>query len=815
MDNSGQRNGGQYNKGKTAEILAPAGTYDSLRAAVNAGADAVYLGGRMFGARAFAGNFDEEELIRGIDAAHLSGRRVYLTVNTLLRDEELEQVASYIKPYYEAGLDAAIVQDFGVLSLLRQEFPGLELHASTQMTVTGRYGARLLKDMGASRVVTARELSAAEIKDIHDHVDVEIESFVHGALCYSYSGQCLLSSMIGGRSGNRGRCAQPCRLTYSCNGQGPKHLLSPKDMCTLEGIPDILEAGVFSLKIEGRMKSPEYVAGVVNAYRRYVDMYLERGRESYRVDPEDIKKLMDIYNRGGFCKGYYYKHNDRDMMTFDRPNHRGIVVGTVKNDGILLKERIHPQDVLELAPGVEFTAAEEKDPGETMKIPFIKGYKPKQGREVYRTKNDTLLKELHREYVEQDKKLPVGMQAYFMAGEAARLRIFLKDSEIFGEAGADVLEASRNHPAAPEEVVKQLMKLGQTEFSCQEEDIELTLGEEVFVPVKLLNLLRREAAEQLKQNVLAGYRRKYEETKIRQKAAGETEGQRKDCTASLYTAVQVMNERQLGVILRDYSHRVSRLYISTEQEGIHGAVSMCLAAREDAGGYKGQVCLVLPYIFRKSAAELFDRHWEAVLNAGFDGFVVRSPEELEYLKEKGYTEEFPGRLIADYNMYSYNQGAMEEYGRLGIRRFTLSEEMNAGQLRRLCRSAGPAEGGTELEKIVYGHLPLMVTAGCTLAYTSERKPCGNPGVYYIADRMKKNMPAVNCCGYCYNLIYNYAPEYLLDRTGELRDMGIQGVRLMFTVEDEEGVRRVMEQWQQPKNTFPEDYTRGHYNRGVD
>lgn len=809
MDNSAGRNDGQYNKGKKAELLAPAGTYDSLRAAVNAGADAVYLGGRMFGARAFAGNFDEEELIRGIDAAHLSGRRVYLTVNTLLRDEELEQVVSYIKPYYEAGLDAAIVQDFGVLSLLRQEFPKLELHASTQMTVTGRYGARLLKAMGASRVVTARELSAAEIKDIHDHVDVELESFVHGALCYSYSGQCLLSSMIGGRSGNRGRCAQPCRLTYSCNGQGPKHFLSPKDMCMLEGIPDILEAGVFSLKIEGRMKSPEYVAGVVSAYRRYVDMYLEKGRESYRVDPEDIKMLMDIYNRGGFCKGYYYEHNDRDMMTFDRPNHRGIAVGTVKNDRIFLKERIHPRDVLELAPGAEFTQAEEKGPGETIKIPFVKGYKPEQGREVYRTKNDTLLKELHGEYVEKDKKLPVGMQACFMAGEAARLRIFLKDSGISGEAEAGELEASQTHPAAPEEVVKQLIKLGQTEFVCQKEDIELTLGEAVFVPVKLLNRLRREAAEQLKQKALEKCRREYEETKIRQRAAGEPGEECKKQTADPYTAVQVMNERQLRVILQDYARQVSGIYISTEQQGIHGAVSMCLAARGGAGGYKGPVYLVLPYIFRQSAAALFDRHWEGILNAGFDGFVVRSPEELEYLKEKGYTEEFPGRLIADYNMYSYNQAAMEEWGRLGIRRFTLPEELNAGQLRRLCRGAG------EFEKIVYGHLPLMVTAGCTLAYTSKKKPCGHPGVYYIADRMKKNMPAVNCCSYCYNLIYNYAPEYLLDRIGELRDMGVQGVRLMFTVEDENDVRRVMDQWQQPGNAFPADYTRGHYNRGVD
>lgn len=267
-----------------AEILAPAGTYECFRAAINAGADAVYLGGSMFGARAFAGNFAEDELLKAIKTAHLYGRKVYLTVNTLLRNDEITRLGDYIRPYYEAGLDAVIVQDYGVFSVLRDSFPGLALHASTQMTITGKYGARLLKEMGADRVVTARELSVAEIRDIHDNVDVEIESFVHGALCYCYSGQCLLSSMIGGRSGNRGRCAQPCRLLYGMNGGNEAYLLSPKDMCTIESIPDILESGVYSLKIEGRMKSPEYVAGVTAAYRKYVDMYLER----------DVKDFMSI-----------------------------------------------------------------------------------------------------------------------------------------------------------------------------------------------------------------------------------------------------------------------------------------------------------------------------------------------------------------------------------------------------------------------------------------------------------------------------------------------------------------------------------------
>ena len=306
-----------------AELLAPAGSVETMYAAFAAGADAVYIGGSRFGARAYADNAESESLLDAIDYAHLHGKKLYLTVNTLLKEQEMDELYEYLLPFYRQGLDAVIVQDFGVFRSVREWFPDLAIHASTQMTITGKNGAQLLKEMGASRVVTARELSAEEIKDIHDNVDIEIESFVHGALCYCYSGQCLLSSMIGGRSGNRGRCAQPCRLTYSMNGIKDKYLLSPKDMCTVEAIPDILDAGVYSLKIEGRMKSPEYVAGVTYAYRKYVDMYLEKGRDGFKVDAHDITQLMDLYNRGGFCKGYYYSHNDKNMMNKNKMLKKG------------------------------------------------------------------------------------------------------------------------------------------------------------------------------------------------------------------------------------------------------------------------------------------------------------------------------------------------------------------------------------------------------------------------------------------------------------------------------------------------------------
>ena len=285
---------------RKTELLAPAGSLESLKAAVNAGADAVYIGGTKFGARAYANNLTEEDMKWAIDYTHLHGVSLYMTINTLLKDRELEEdLYNYVKPYYEHGLDAVIVQDFGVLKALSEWFPDLPLHVSTQMTVTGAEGFEFLKDFpNVTRIVTSRELSMEELAHIRHNTDFEIESFIHGALCYCYSGQCLLSSVIGGRSGNRGRCAQPCRLPYdvlengSCiSGKDEKYILSPKDMNTLEILPQLLDMGIDSLKIEGRMKRPEYTAGVVSIYRKYIDRYMQSGGKDIKVEKKDIQDL--------------------------------------------------------------------------------------------------------------------------------------------------------------------------------------------------------------------------------------------------------------------------------------------------------------------------------------------------------------------------------------------------------------------------------------------------------------------------------------------------------------------------------------------
>lgn len=299
---------------KKVELLAPCGTYDSFIAAMKAGADAVYLGLEKFGARANAGNFTYEELEKALFEAHIWGKKVYLTVNTLFKDKEMEELYSFLKDPYEWGLDGVIVQDIGVMNYISRNFPEMEIHASTQAAITSKEGYELLKEYNVTRIVPARELSLDEIRDLFRRTGAEIECFIHGALCYSYSGKCLFSSFLGGRSGNRGRCAQPCRLCYN-----DKYILSMKDLCTIDIVPELIEAGIASFKIEGRMKSPEYVYGVTSLYRKYIDLYYSGSK--YQVSPQDKELLLSLYTRSGNCEGYYHYHNSRNMITIDSPSY--------------------------------------------------------------------------------------------------------------------------------------------------------------------------------------------------------------------------------------------------------------------------------------------------------------------------------------------------------------------------------------------------------------------------------------------------------------------------------------------------------------
>ena len=303
---------------KKVELLAPAGNYTALEGAINAGADAIYLGGEQYGARAYADNFTQDEICAGIRMAHVFGRKIYLTVNTLVKEEELRRLPAFLQPLYEAGLDGVILQDLGALRCIRSYFPGLKLHASTQMTLTGKEGVSFVKKEGICRIVPARELSLEELKELKKETGVEVEAFIHGAMCYCYSGQCLFSSILGGRSGNRGRCAQPCRLPYEAGKGRQQYLLSMRDMCTIHLIPELIDAGIDSFKIEGRMKNPAYGAGVTAVYRKYIDLYYQ-DKDHYQVDRQDLKVLESLYIRSEIGEGYYHDANGKKMISLSSP----------------------------------------------------------------------------------------------------------------------------------------------------------------------------------------------------------------------------------------------------------------------------------------------------------------------------------------------------------------------------------------------------------------------------------------------------------------------------------------------------------------
>lgn len=746
---------------KKVEILAPAGSFDSMKAAIAAGADAVYMGGSRFGARAYAENPDEKGMLEAIDYAHLHGCRLYMTVNTLVKENELDDLYEYLLPYYRAGLDAVIVQDMGVFSYIREYFPDLSVHASTQMTITGVEGAALMARMGADRIVTARELSLEEIRHIYKETGVEIESFVHGALCYCYSGQCLFSSLIGGRSGNRGRCAQTCRLPFDVlrsewekgsktkaaggilNPGDEKYVLSLKDLCTLDILPDILEAGVYSLKIEGRMKSPRYTAGVVRLYRKYVDQYLKHGRNGYRVRAEDRQELLDLFDRGGQTEGYYTEKNGRDMVVCHE--------------------------------------------------------KP-----VFRQENRELYQYLDKTYVETEVREPVTGFARVCEGEPLQLMLQFTDKltgeiRMAGGSGA-IVQTALKQPMAKERIEKQLGKTGNTPYYF--ESLEVETGGKPFVSIQELNELRRSVFEQLTVEIQRPYRRALPE--LATKSADNAERLPEEKTGKhypLHVSVEEMEQFEAALSVPE----VEEIYLDSAEffaEQWRNCVSRCHEA--------GKKCLLMmPHIFRERAKKYFEENAWKLEEAGFDGIVIRAWEELELVRNW----KWPALLVMDYNIYTMNRWAeafVREMAPESPMRFTLPVELNSRELEeRGCR---------EGELLVYGSIPVMVTAQCiqkTVEGCSKR-----PGCLYLRDRKKKVFPVRNQCLFCYNTIYNSSPLSLLKDKKQVDGLQPEGLRLSFTLENKGETEKVLRAFvqtyiRQEATELPGEFTRGHFKRGVE
>lgn len=835
------------------EILAPAGSADSLRAGILAGADAVYIGGARFGARAYANNPETGELLQAMDFAHLRGKKVYLTVNTLLKDSELEELADYLGPFYEAGLDAVIVQDFGVLRKISRCFPKLAIHASTQMNLTGSRFLPALKAYHVTRIVPARELSLSELAAIRKETDLELETFVHGALCYCYSGQCLMSSLIGGRSGNRGRCAQPCRMEYTIKESGQKgYWLSPKDICTIPLIPELAEAGINSFKIEGRMKRPEYTALCAHLYRKYTDLYQRIGKEKYleRLSfgelewEKDKKSLMDLYNRGGFSKGYYIQDPGNDGMSVKRPNHYGLLVGEVtkiRKEGrrnlaeVLLKEAVGPQDILEFrdADGkslYDYTQKDAVEKGQRMWARFGGGISIPVGASLYRMRNESLLEEIRGRFGEGSELRKILVEGRYEGklGGALQLELKTKGSVSLSHSAKTsvcIAEASKQ-PLSSKRLEELLLQTGTSDFTFSK--LSGTLEEGAFLPVGSIKELRRRALKELEQKLLAPYRRSYGMQRGKEKDAAFLQ---KDINqgGSLAEGLEVSQEQEQGerrkyFALRFCTWEQLEAYLSfpafwkqTRRIDLAGELLRDLDAAKRARKTKVRVFAAFPPIFRKKAIGRFDELSEVL--EGMDGFLICNLEELGYLRER-----YPKKPIAaDAMLYCMNREAKKFLEESGVFGTTAPYECKETELRQLL------DGSEDL--VVYGHLPVMVSAQC-LRRTADscRAMSGQRKQEYItlADRKGKEFLALSVGSFGYQLLLEKEAYSLLTVAERLQELpfGSGRYRIDFTVESGRETRRVMEQWQRAaecgwSNSSVRDengsdcYHLAHWRRGVE
>lgn len=741
---------------KKAELLAPVGKMENAIAAIENGADALFVGGKGFNARAAADNFTENELEEIVTYATLRGVRVYVTVNILIKEGERKALYDYLKYLEEIGVHAIIVQDLGVARMVNKYFPRLRLHASTQMSAHSLEDVLFLKSLGFKRVVLAREMQLEEIRDIVEKSGIEIEAFVHGALCYSYSGQCLMSSLIGGRSGNRGRCAQPCRMKYSLKEEGKvleqdNYLLSLKDICSLEFLPELLNTGVHSLKIEGRMKSPEYVASVVKTYRKYLDS-IEEGK-NYEVASEDIETIKSIFNRGGFSRGYYYQRGSKKMLTPDSPRHIGIKVGEViqynpknKMVTIQLSHPLYPGDGLEIIrsgkESVGTGITKSLAAGSLFKCVFDKYVEV--GSEVYLTKNHQLLKAMKATYNRPSRKQPIAMDIQGEIGKPLCLSLRCGEKEICYQGPC--LEKAAHNPITEEKAKKQLTKLGSTPFVTNQ--VNIKWAKEAYLAISELNDARREAVRLLEVALLAHKKStapiNYPDDVIKK------QGQRgySACLTTLDQLKIVLQFNEIQTIYWEWSYN---------DKQAKKALEMCKEK-------KVSFYLALPRIMKDYFYERYKKQYATWASEEIDGFLVRTMGQFNILKRS------QKNLIIDYNLNVANSESISLWEELGAQRVTVSVESSWNELKEL---AG------EKEKIIYGYLPVMTSSQCVLRETSScQKGKKEKHEVVLEDRKGMTWQVYTECQSCIMQILSYEP--LAMRKNELKDNYIW--RFQFTKE---------------------------------
>lgn len=821
------------------EILAPAGSMEGLKAAIAAGCNAVYIGGNRFGARAFANNLDQDEMLEAIAYCHLHDVKLYMTVNTVLKDREIkEALFSYLRPYYEAGLDAVIVQDMGVLRFISRHFPKLAIHASTQMTLTMGKGKEFLEKYHVNRIVPARELTLRELCTMRRETSMELEVFVHGALCYCYSGQCLFSSMLGGRSGNRGRCAQPCRLPYHMaeqNRSEDAYLLSPKELCNLPYLAEMIEAGIDSFKIEGRMKRTEYTAFVTSMYRKYVDLYFALGKEKYRDYikknqkewEEDLQNLSDLYNREGFTQGYLtgqagdsaQRHPGQKgtMLASKRPKHGGVLVGTVQKVNpkeviYKVQKTIHAQDVVEfrnhsLTPSYEYTLGEDVPAGTLVTARYKKGSEIRIGDQVYRTKNAVLLEKIAQDYLRTNEQVSVQGHCVAQKGQPLSLTVTLKGQTICCQG--EICQKAKKRAIDESDIRKILQKTGNSPFYFEKLSIEAE--ENVFLPVGAIKQLRRDAFEQVRKQFLAQFWR--EDTVISEDINNREKDDQKGHAVSKESlktqiATSVTTFEQAAAVCAN--PKVDRIYFETAVMTEKELSQAYHLAKEK----QKEVWLAMPVIFRHAIWDRFEHKIQIIRENAYgqkdipliediwDGYLIRNTESFAFLTK--YIPKEKLRIRLDHNMYVMNEEAQRFWKEQNVTLFSTSLEATKRELEAF-------QNYEPMEIPVYGKIPLMVSAQCIQA-NQKVCVCQDPKEWHkqivFEDQKKRRFVCVNYCRYCYNIIYQDIPLYLEEIADQSTTIA-GSIRYSFTTESASLVERILQ------GNMPCKTQRGHFDLGIE
>ncbi len=785
------------------ELLSPAGAFESLVAAVQNGANAVYLGAQALNARAGAGNFSPDELCRAADYAHERGVKIHVTVNTMVRQDEMKLLDEVARQLSRAGVDAAIVQDYGVAAQLKERLPSLSLHASTQMAVHNRQGAELCREMGFDRVVLAREMSYKEIGECAG-LGIETEAFIHGALCVACSGQCLMSSIVGGRSGNRGQCAQPCRLPWRLDGavKAGGYLLSTRDLQSLNGLEALRDAGVSSLKIEGRLKRPEYVATVTRIYREALDIL--ESYDEYEPDEDALKELRQIFNRGGFTQGYGPGAVDKDIMYSLRPNNIGVEAGRVQKGRVLLLSDIENGDVMALRgrDGEDITLKSMSGAaGQTVSVPLPR--EAGEGAIVYRLSSEAQLRAA-RESVngEHRKDYIAGM---LFAHVGMPLKMVVADGERSVMKEGAVVEKATGKPADLARIRSQLEKTGATPYEFL--DLSLDVEADAFLPASQLNELRRLALQELSE-LRMKERRGCEDNLKKARDIPDSEPKAEGTRLSVQSADMEMLKRA-----KDWG--ADRLVFAPED--------LTDEALEKAAGYGIRLTLAVPYVLSSDALDRLNgwtwKHEELI-----EGVIVQNADHM--------IMEWPGEVQAGEGLNLANRAALEHVRAMHCADYTPSVELNCGQIREMDM------GGGARELVVYGRLQLMLLRHCPIRARSSGsheacKRCDavseseKMNAHVLVDRRETRFPLrrQKTAGGCIVKVMNSVPLCLLKRGGKLP--AAKGWRVILTDEsagqaeaivrlhraalDGENVRERYE-WETMETM---QTTTGHYFRGAE